>query len=233
MTTINLYLLAALIVGVIFPTYAIWNGKKTKQLIIANPEMKIAIFKQTGIILIVLTILSITPFLVYHESLEVLGLTFMSKPYWVLALFFIALLGLFVLRKIRLSKNSATKFYEANSAIHFLLPATKNELNVTIIVSFIAGFCEEIVYRGFLFWYLSQHLHIAIAMILANLPFALGHLTTTGTKNTFAAFILAFVFSTAYVLTQSLWLPILLHILVDLYSMVFAYRAHQIINHHN
>ncbi|WP_298761524.1 CPBP family intramembrane glutamic endopeptidase [uncultured Psychroserpens sp.] len=230
MESTNLYHVAAAIVGVIFPLYAILNGKKARQLLIEDPNAKILVFRQTGIILIVLATISLLPFLLNNKSLDLIGLNFINTPLWVIGLFGLSFLILFVLKSVKLNETTAKKFYKTNKEISFLMPNTKPELNITIIVSFIAGICEEIIYRGFLFWYLHQYMSLIPAMIFANLPFALGHLTTTGKKNTFGAFILAFIFSGAYFLTNSLWLPILLHIIVDLYAMAFAYKSYQVIN---
>ncbi|WP_460218063.1 CPBP family intramembrane glutamic endopeptidase [Psychroserpens sp. MEBiC05023] len=229
MTATNLYTITALIVGIIFPVYAIWNGKKAKTLLIENPNVKILVFRQTGIILLVLTLIVALPFIINDRSIVVIGLDFLKKPLSIIGLFLIAFAALYILKSVKLNKKSAEKFTYANKHIYFLMPTTLQELNITVIVSFIAGICEELIYRGFLYWYLSQYISIIPAMILANLPFALGHLTSTGKKNTFGAFVLAFIFSGAYFLTNSLWLPMLLHIIVDLYSMIIAYKASQIL----
>nr|WP_321231603.1 CPBP family intramembrane glutamic endopeptidase [uncultured Psychroserpens sp.] len=227
MESLDLYTVAALVVGLLFPVYAIWSGKKTKQILIKNPSAKTLVFRDTGIILIILAAISIIPFLLDNKNIDVIGLNFLDKPLWIIGLFAISFLVLYVLNSVKLNERVARKFYQANKRLQFLMPTTLEELRITIVVSFIAGICEEIVYRGFLFWYLSQYMPMLLAMVLANLPFALGHLTTTGKKNTFGAFILAFIFSGAYMLTKSLWLAILLHIVVDLYAMVFAYKSYR------
>ena len=230
MSSPYLYTIAALIVGVIFPAYAILNGKKARQMLIEQPRTKILVFRQTGLILIVLTIIVIIPFVLNEKSLDHIWLEFLHKPLWVIGLFAISFLALYLFKSLRLSEKAAKKFQKANKDVSFLMPTTKPELSITIALSFIAGICEEIIYRGFLFWHLSEYVPIVVAMLFANLPFALGHLTTTGKKNTFGAFVLAFIFSGAWFLTKSLWLPILLHIIVDLYSMIFAYKANKLLN---
>ncbi|WP_298902478.1 type II CAAX endopeptidase family protein [uncultured Psychroserpens sp.] len=233
MSSLYLYTIAALIVGIIFPAYAIWNGKKARQLLIEQPSSKILVFRQTGLILICLTIIVIIPFILNGKRLDHIWLHFLNKPLWILGLFAISFLALYIFKSLRLTEKAAKKFQKANKDVSFLMPSTKPELKITIIISFIAGICEEIVYRGFLFWYLTQYVPILVAMLLANLPFAFGHLTTTGKKNTFGAFILAFIFSGAWFLTKSLWLPILLHIIVDLYSMILAYKSNQLLNNNS
>ncbi|WP_353778250.1 CPBP family glutamic-type intramembrane protease [Winogradskyella sp. 3972H.M.0a.05] len=229
METNYLYIISALIVGLLFPLYAIANGKKTKDLLIENPEYRKLVFRQTAIILILLTIITIAPFLLQKESLSTIGLDFLDKPLWVISLFIISVASLYLFKSVKFTVKNAQKFNNGNKRVAFLMPTTKTQYKLTIYVSFVAGICEEIIYRGFLYWMLLDYFPLVVAVIVTNVPFALAHLTTTGKKNSFGAFVLGLIFSGAYILTDSLWLPILLHIIVDLYSMTFAFRSHQIL----
>ncbi len=102
-----------------------------------------------------------------------------------------------------------------------------------VVLSFFAGICEEVVYRGFFFWFLSGHLPMIPAIILTNIPFALAHLSTTGVKNTLGAFMLGLIFTGALLLTGSLWLPILLHIVADLLAAIQSYKVSKILSGHS
>jgi len=229
MEATNFYIAAALIVGILFPGYAILDGVKTRQLLQNDPSKKVYIFQVTAIQLIVLMVVSLVPFWIDRLSPTVIGLEFISNPFWIIGLFVISFLGLWLFNQIGFTPESAQKVQQQHSRIQFLLPTTAREYRLMVIVSFIAGICEEILYRGFLLWFLSGHLPLIPSIILANLPFALAHLTTTGVKNTFVAFILALVFTGAFLLTQSLWLCILLHILVDLYSVTISYKSTKVL----
>ena len=64
-----------------------------------------------------------------------------------------------------------------SSQTGFLLPATHFEIAVWILVSIVAGACEELVFRGYLqrqLWGLTRSL--ALAVLLQSLIFAAGHI---------------------------------------------------------
>lgn len=230
---VNWYIVVAVIVGILFPGYAIYGGRKLKKTLLAEPDKKNQVFRITAIQLIVLTIVTLVPFWVYQKSTTVIGLAFVTNPFWVIGLLFLSFLGMWLFNRIKLSKETAQKSVEQNARIQFLLPTNDKEYKLVTFVAFVAGITEEIIYRGFLLWFLSNYMPLIPAIILTNLPFALAHLTSTGMKNTIQAFFLALVFTGAYLLTQSLWLPILLHILLDLYATTLSYKTSQVLDVEN
>ncbi len=223
------FIIAALIVGVLFPAYALIFGGKTRKLLLENPSKKILVYKQTAIQLIILTVVVLLPLFSEEIYLGIIGLGFVFDPLWVIALFAVSLIGFWILKSAKLSEETLQKLVNKNADVQFILPTKKDEYQHMVFVSFVAGICEEIIYRGFLFWFLSNYMPVFPALLCANIPFALAHLTSTGIKNTIGAFVLAMIFSGAYLLTKSLWLPIVLHILVDIYAAVFAYRSAKIL----
>ena len=59
------------------------------------------------------------------------------------------------------------------------------------------------------------------ALLLANFIFALWH-SASGWKNAVFTFLIGIVFSLIYLATDSLWLPMLLHIITDLFAANMA-----------
>ena len=107
-----------------------------------------------------------------------------------------------------------------------LLPRTRTELRWFEAVSLTAGVCEELLYRGFLIWYLSHLMPIVPAAFLSAAIFGLAHLyqgpggmLRTGALGGFLASI--------YLLTGSLYLPMVLHFLADVYSGHMLYEAYR------
>jgi len=110
--------------------------------------------------------------------------------------------------------------------IERLLPRTPTELRWFDLVAITAGVCEELLYRGFMIWYLSHWMSIVPAAFLASAIFGVAHLyqgiggiLRTGALGGFLASI--------YLLTRSLYLSMVLHFLADVYSghvMIEAYR---------
>lgn len=95
-----------------------------------------------------------------------------------------------------------------------ILPRTTPEFLVFLIVAAMAGFWEELVFRGFLFWFLAPYLTLWGAVAFSTAIFAFGHVYQ-GWKGLPRAGGLGLLFAVGYVLTGSLWWLMALHALVD------------------
>lgn len=104
------------------------------------------------------------------------------------------------------------------------LPHNKQEFRWFILVSTSAGICEELLYRGFLMWYFNLLSHTAMAVIASSLLFGFAHLFQ-GWKGCFQASFAGLILVIIYLLTGSLWIPIALHIIGDLYSGLIGWLA--------
>lgn len=108
---------------------------------------------------------------------------------------------------------------EAHPAAALLPKNWKEFAHFGTIVSLSAGFCEEIVFRGFLITYLLA-LFVAspssawIAISVSTLIFALLH-AYQGWLAIFKIAILTSMFGVIFVMTESLWPVIILHVGVD------------------
>jgi len=98
-----------------------------------------------------------------------------------------------------------------------MLPHSRDELSLFLVLSLTAGICEELLYRGYLIWYLSHWLSIYPAAALAALLFGIGHVyqgwrgvITTGLVGAFLAAV--------YLVTGSLYAGMVMHALMDAHS---------------
>jgi len=113
--------------------------------------------------------------------------------------------------------------------LELMLPHTRQELLLFLRLALTAGVCEELLYRGYLIWYLSHWLSIYPAAALASLLFGIGHayqgwrgVLTTGFVGAFLAAV--------YLLTGSLYPGMAFHALMDAHSghlMQAAYEREQ------
>lgn len=104
-----------------------------------------------------------------------------------------------------------------------LMPHTALERKFFWAVSLTAGVCEEILFRGFLAWYLMAWMGPIGAVIAASLLFGLGHVylgIAQVPKTAMIGLILAIVVG----LTGSLWPAMLLHAAVDWNSGELGFR---------
>ena len=99
---------------------------------------------------------------------------------------------------------------DANESALEMLPATTAELCVFFAFCCIIGIAWEVLYRGYLMWWLEPRLGTAFAVVVAAMAYGLGH----GVKNirqTLGSLMAAFAFTIGFVMTRSLWWLILLH----------------------
>lgn len=99
-----------------------------------------------------------------------------------------------------------------------MLPRTSKERGLWILLSLTAGFCEELLYRGFLPAYLVHifpGVPFLVAIIIAAALFGIGHIyqKVTGVLGTGA---MGLVFGLLYFFTGSLILPMIIHALFDM-----------------
>jgi membrane protease YdiL (CAAX protease family) len=105
-----------------------------------------------------------------------------------------------------------------------MMPRTSGELRAFYGLSLTAGACEELLYRGFLIWFLGFRFGLIPAAALSALIFGFGHLyqgwrgvLTTGAVGAFLAAV--------YLLTGSLLASMVFHALMDIHSGNLAFHA--------
>jgi len=104
-----------------------------------------------------------------------------------------------------------------------LLPSTRHELRLFTVLSLTAGFCEELLFRGYLIWYLALYVGVPAAGVLSGILFGLGHLYQ-GPPQAAKIILLGLLFAALYLVSGSLWIPIVLHAALDAAQGRVAYR---------
>ncbi len=99
-----------------------------------------------------------------------------------------------------------------------LLPSTRRERWYFAVMAVTAGICEEVLFRGFLIFYLSEifpGLPITAAVIVSSIAFGLAHVYQ-GIGGVLGTGAFGLGMAVLYVWSGSLILPIILHALLDL-----------------
>lgn len=108
--------------------------------------------------------------------------------------------------------------------VEALLPHTPGERKLFSVLAITAGICEELLFRGFMIWYLQHWMGLIQAALLSSLLFGIGHayqglrgILTTGLVGAFMAAV--------YLFSGSIYLCMLIHALMDLYAGFVGYAA--------
>ena len=220
-----LYLILLILIGGLLPIWSVFVGPRIRKELITDPNKKLDFYQQTILFLIVMTLIVLGAMWLNNEQLDVIGLSFINQSLWTTSLYLLVFVTWWVFQKITLKPEKIDGLLKQFDEVKFILPTTHIQYQWTTALSCVAGVCEEVVYRGFIFWQLDQLMHWSIALLLTNLSFALSHYGSK-IKNMTSAFGLGLIFSGAYLLTGSLWLPIFLHIAVDFYSSTMASKLY-------
>jgi membrane protease YdiL (CAAX protease family) len=142
----------------------------------------------------------------------------------------VAYSGMTLGQGIKAATNQALrlKIAKAMQSLRFALPVTPRERRWWIAASLAAGVCEEILYRGFVTHYFSGSLGAPIALgtlgawLVSSLFFGFAH-AYQGVAGIVRTAIGGLMLGSIAILSGSLLLPIVLHVMFDL-QMLWVYR---------
>ena len=80
------------------------------------------------------------------------------------------------------------------------------------------------LWRGYLIWFLNQYLPLWAAALISTLGFGVAH-AYQGAQSIAKITVVGAVFTVIFILSGSLWLPIILHAAVDLLQGRMAYTV--------
>lgn len=105
-----------------------------------------------------------------------------------------------------------------------IMPRSRSEYVLFLLVSLSAGIWEELLYRGFLIWFFAPWLGAPGSAALAAIIFGLGH-AYQGTSGILRTGLLGAAFAVGYLLTESLWWLIAIHAFVDIFGGTVTMRV--------
>lgn len=130
-------------------------------------------------------------------------------------------------RRIVTNANVRKNFLQSMESVIAILPRTRRERNSFFLLSFSAGVCEEILYRGFVFAYLSGFMDTVAVVVISSILFGMAH-TYQGVKGVPQTGLVGLALAILYLLTGSLWASMVLHAAIDMGYGYLAWQAHQI-----
>jgi membrane protease YdiL (CAAX protease family) len=110
------------------------------------------------------------------------------------------------------------------SRLELLMPHTPRELSWFYRLSITAGICEELLYRGFMIWYLSHAMGLIPAIVVAGVLFGLAH-AYQGTRGMLMTAGVGLFLGGVYLVAGSIYVGMLAHALMDIHSGHLGYVA--------
>ena len=98
-----------------------------------------------------------------------------------------------------------------------MMPRSDAEMRWFDRLAVTAGVCEELLYRGYLIWYLGTWLALVPAVLVAAVVFGFGH-AYQGPRGVALTTMVGLFLSAIYLLTGSLVAGMVFHALMDLHA---------------
>ena len=223
--------LLALTLSILFPLRArsVMHGKLARASEAELPAVRLAAYRNAMLIQWGLTAVAAALWIFFRRPWHSLGVI----PVWTAGLIgVLAGLALVVIVVWRQSsgegpdERTAAALRKRTEKLERMLPRSRRELNAFYGLSITAGICEEVLYRGFMIWYL-QRLGLALlpAAAVSSLIFGVGHLYQ-GLRGMILTAIVGAFLSGVYLLSGSLVASILIHALMDMHSGRLLFAAY-------
>ncbi len=183
-----------------------------------QPAERVRFYRQTAMVEWLFLVLLAAAWLDFGRPMADLGFVMPGGPgFWIGVIPCIALTG-YLLYSWRSAKHASVadkaRYAESFGNLAIFLPHTRRELHNFYAVSITAGIVEEVVYRGFVIWYLGQFMPVWGAVVVSSVAFGLGH-SYQGAGGALRTGLAGFALGALYVVSGSIWLPIVAHALLD------------------
>jgi membrane protease YdiL (CAAX protease family) len=143
------------------------------------------------------------------------------------ALIGVSVIVLLVLQIKGLKSASAEQVQSMHKQLESLKPIAPHnltELHMFYKVSITAGIVEELLWRGVLIWYLGHYMPVWAAAIISAVGFGLAH-SYQGIAQVPKVTVVGAVFAGLYLMTGSIWVPMILHACFDILQGRLVYDA--------
>jgi len=193
-----------------------WYQRVRRQIAAGIPDAKVRLYRE----LVIEQIITAAAVLLLWRSASIpgagLGLT--APRSWPLTVgVLVAISAALVWSSLRLRPRADKLREKIKDSVGALVPDSRPERSWWAAVSVGAGISEELVFRGFLLYYLSlylPHLNSAERVLLASFSFGLAHIYQ-GKSGAIGTGIVGLILAGLYLLTGSLLLPVVIHAMVD------------------
>ena len=223
MPSLGDHLLVALI-AVAYPLYSTldWYRRLRPQLEGDGTNSRVRLYRRGMIELWVLTPVVLMWWLWSGRSVSALGV---GAPggwaFWV-GMTVVVAVAVVLGRQVALVRGSAEAREQVRKQFRgvaaLMVPRDNRERRMWVGLSVTAGSCEEVLYRGFLIWYLMTWLPALAAVPASAVLFGVAHVYLGWGLGVLRATVVGLVLGAAYLLTGTLWVPMALHAVVDVTS---------------
>ncbi|MDN4503637.1 CPBP family intramembrane metalloprotease [Alteromonadaceae bacterium BrNp21-10] len=218
------YLLWSYFLG--YPFYIYFTHEAEKQRVLKQPALRIRVYRETMLhiwVPVLVLLLLVTNNVI---SLGDIGWRWqwnLANQLASVGLVALSAYFLYSIGQVKRNLNLHPEIRKQFTFIQWFMPSSKREFRYVFFgVSVSAGICEELLFRGYLISLLNGVMPTYASVLLSSLAFGLMHIYQ-GPLNVLRTASLGGILAGLYLLTDSIVIPIILHVLLDMYGAGLAY----------
>lgn len=211
----------AFVILVVIPTYGYLTFPAVKRKLAEDkPGVRLRLYRRTMVWQWTLTAATVGAWLSAGRSLPELGFSWpQGWGAWIAGALVVLIIGFMSFQLMSLPKHPdvhAAVREQLEGAAPFM-PRNGSEQSWFSGVAVTAGVCEEVLFRGFCLAYVGVWIGPLWAVLVTSLIFGLGHLYQ-GRGGALKTGIAGLIAGGLFLLGGTLWLPIVLHVFVDIHG---------------
>lgn len=211
------------------PIYAQWSSRQMKRAILSGePHARISSYASAISSEWVLATIVLVWWITAGRSSEMLGLGFSLETPMIVTSVLVVIVSLLFLSQLRslgsLDDVSRDKIRQRIGGADLVMPRDEGERSVFMSLSIAAGFCEELLFRGFLITWMAGFVGAVPALLLSSAAFGISHgyQGATGILKTGLA---GAILGGLFLVTGSIWPGVILHIVLDIQGGLTGYAV--------
>ena len=213
---------------ILFPLFGRWSWRRLLQALAqGRPGARLAAYSETIVLEWVLAVAVLLGAMTAGRPLGAIGLAPPLTGAFALSLVMVIVISallLLQLRPIRKLAEPPESLRSQLESVEKLLPHSSGERSVFMALSLTAGFCEELLYRGFLIAYLAPLTGNVGAVFASAIVFGLIH-AYQGTSGILKTGLIGLVMGVIYLVAGSIWPAIILHAVLDIQGGLIGYEV--------
>lgn len=217
------------LLAVLFPLWAGMFGMRSLRRATWQdlPRARLWLYRRAILIQWTLTTAVIVWWFREHRLASELGLGFQVTPGLIGVLVGVTIIAAMIVRQRTRAlgdDESLAHVRHQLARLELMLPRSRGELAWFYGLSVTAGLCEELLYRGYLIWFLTHWLGLFPAVGVAGLLFGLAH-AYQGPRGMALTAGVGLFLGGIYLVTGSLYVGMVVHALMDVHSGHLGYVA--------
>lgn len=211
------------------PIWSLWSWKRLERdLADGREDARLAAYSETILLEWGLVIVVLISFLAAGRSAGDLGLLAPLTGSFAITTGIVVIVSILLLGQTRAIRGREGEdggaLRRQMASLEKMMPHTAGERAVFLALSLTAGFCEELLYRGFLIGYFTSTTGPVAAVAISAVVFGMTH-AYQGALGIVKTGLVGVVMGAIYVVSGSIWPAIILHAVLDVQGGLVGYEV--------